>query len=354
MPENDQLIDAAMTRLQRRAMFKKAGTGLAGAMMAAAVARTALAPTEAKAATEVLPPTAAPTQTDVNILNFALNLEYAEAQFYLNSVIGTGLSPNDLAGGIAQNIQGNPQAIVYTDPGATPVAAGNTLTTFTNPIIAQFAQTVAADELAHVRFIKAALVMNGAVPVAAPLIDVTVGGAFTTLATAVNNLVGSAILPVPFNVYTGGDVNFLLAGFIFEDVGVTAYGGAAGLLSMGSELVQYAASILAAEAYHSSIWRVFLANAGAAATAQSNAIADLRSILSSGQYPGQTLADDFGVTNPISGQIVALPRDSNGLAYRRSVQQVLNIVYGNEGASRKPGLFFPNGTNQLPGQAGFG
>ncbi len=353
MPENDQLIDAAITRLHRRSMFKKAGTGIAGAVAAAAIARSALEPSPAKAASEVLPATAAPTQTDVNILNFALNLEYAEAQFYLNATTGAGLSANDLAGGAALNLAaagGNPTDIVYSVPGTTPVAAGTTLVPFTNPIIADFAQSIAADELAHVRFIKAALVANGAVPVAAPLIDVTAAGAFTTAATAVNTLLGTALLPVPFNPYAS-DLTFCLGGFIFEDVGVTAYAGAAGLLSMGSELVQYAASILAIEGYHAGSLRAFIAMLGGASL--SNGIADLRSILSSGQYPGQPLADDFGVSNPITLVPVATPHDSNALAFRRNIQQVLNIVYGGEGVNRKPGLFFPNGLAQLPGQSGF-
>ena len=350
MPDNDQLIDAAIGRLQRRAMFKKAGTGLAGAVAAAAVARAALAPTPAKAASEVIPPTTGPTQMDVNILNFALNLELAEAQFYANAVFGTGLSANDLAGGLPENVQSNFAEIIYTDPGATPVPAGNTLVPFSNPLIAELAQAVAIDELAHVRFIKGTLATLGGGIIAAPLIDVTAAGAFTTLATAVNTLIGSVVIPTPYNPYAD-DVNFLLAAFNFEDVGVTAYAGAAGLISMGSELVQYAASILAVEAYHSGTWQTLILSEGA--NAQADAIADLRSILSSGQYPGQALADDFGTTNPVTGAPVDDPRDGNGLAYRRSVQQILNIEYGNEGVNRKPGLFFPNGFNQLPGQSGF-
>ena len=333
---------AALAKLERRAMFKKAGTGLAGAVVAATMAGTIFKPSEAEAS-YVIPPTAAPTQTDVNILNFALNLEYLEAQYYLNSVLGTGLSANDLAGGPATNG-------VYSVPGATPVPAGTTLVPFKTPIIAQLANTIAADEQAHVRFIKTALTSLGANPVPAPLIDVTSAGAFTTLAQAANNLAGSAVLPVPFNPYSS-ETNFLVGAFVFEDVGVTAYGGAAGAISMGSELVQYAASILGLEAYHAGTIRTLLMMLGAGAF--TDAIANLRSALSTGFLPPNASADDFGTLDPATGLVMLAPRDASALPFRRSVQQVLNIVYGNEGVGRTPGVFFPNGLNQQAGQTGF-
>ena len=349
MPEYDQLFHAAMAKLERRAMFKRAGTGLAGAVAAAALAGTTLSPTSAEAASEVLPATAAPTQTDVNILNFALNLEYVEAQFYLNATTGMGLSANDLAGGTA-TASSAPGGYTFATPGATPVPAGTTLVPWQTAIVQQYADNIAADEQAHVRFIKSALASLGGGVVPAPVLDVSAAGAFSTLATAVNTVAGSAVLPVPFNPYASENY-FLVGGFIFEDVGVTAYGGAAGLISMGSELIQYAASILAIEAYHSATLRTLLGVRGGSAI--TDAIANVRSLLSSGvTYPnGQ--ADDVGTFDTTNNVAVVAPRDSNALAFRRSVQQVLNIVYGNSGAGRTPGLFFPNGLNQLAGQVGF-
>ncbi len=340
-----------MAKLERRAMFKKAGTGLAGAIAAAAIAGVALTPSEAEATSPtVLNPasTAAPTQTDVNILNFALNLEYAEAQYYLNATLGTGLSANDLAGGAATASSTTPGGYIFATAGATPVAAGTTLVPWQTPIIQQYADNIAADEQAHVRFLKAGLIALGGAVVPAPSIDVTAAGAFTTLATAANKVAGTNVLPIPFNPYASENY-FLLGGFIFEDVGVTAYAGASGLLSMASELIQYAASILAIEAYHSGTLRTLLAiRGGGAAT---DAVANLRSTISSGVAYPTAGYDDIGTLDTVNNVVVSAPRDANALAFRRTVAQVLSIVYG--GSSTTPGLFFPKGLAQLSGQTGF-
>ena len=330
MADDDQLIDRGRAALERRAMFKKAGMGLAGAAAFTALAKTALQPTEAQAATTAQTPTGSPTQLDLNILNFALNLEYLEAQFYLNALTGTGLTAAQLAGG-------NGVA------GGTPVAAGTTLVPFATPIVRQLAQTIAADELAHVMFLKSAL---GTAAVPAPVLDVSAAGAFTTLATAAGIISKGQV----FNPYQDENA-FLLGGYIFEDVGVTAYGGAAALLSQASALVQYAASILAIEAYHAGTIRTLLSvRGGGAAT---DAVSNLRSTLSSGSLPGTANGDDFGTFDTVNNVVVLAPRDANALTYRRSVQQVLNIVYGNSGTSRTTGLFFPNGLSQASGVTGF-
>ena len=72
-------------------------------------------------------------------------------------------------------------------------------------------------------------------------------------------------------------MSFLIGSYIFEDVGVTAYGGAAALISNKNYLTA-AAGILATEAYHSGAIRALLSDLGVGTV--TNAISALRTTLS--------------------------------------------------------------------------
>ena len=87
MTESAQLLDAFDARVERRNLrreFFKTAMGAA----AAGVTAFSLA---GKAGAQS-------TVTDTDILNFALNLEYLEAQFYAYAANGTGLAANQLTG----------------------------------------------------------------------------------------------------------------------------------------------------------------------------------------------------------------------------------------------------------------
>jgi len=305
MTETDLLIETMDGRVrrrnERRDMFKMV-------LGAAAVGAGAFA---------FASPAAAQTVTDADVLNFALNLEYLEANFYSYAVFGT---PIDLA--------------LTTGTGTFGTATGGRAVTFSDPIVAQYAKEIANDEIAHVKFLRAALTSAA---VAQPRIDVGIdpNGAFSSAARAAG-LIGptSAASPTFFDPYAN-DINFLLGAFIFEDVGVTAYKGASPLITNKTYL-EAAAGILAVEAYHASIVRTVLYAKGVDTRAAATKISDARDSLD-----GSTDLDQ-GLGDATNSNIV--PLDSNGIAYSRTTGQVLNIVYLTK-AAVSAGGFFPNGLN---------
>jgi hypothetical protein len=287
MQDDQQLIAT-----DRRRLLRNAGVGTAFAaasglgLMRPASAQTASAP------------------SDANILNFALNLEYLEAEFYLNAVNGTGLPSKDI-GGVGNTGQ------VYGG-GAVP---------FKTTAIQQYATSIANDELAHVEFLRSAL---GGAAVARPTIDLV--NSFSTAALA-----AGLIQPgQTFNPFAD-EQSFLLGAYLFEDVGVTAYNGAAPLIRSKTYLAA-AASILAVEAYHAANVRTVLFQLGLAQ--QTVQISAARAALSGAN-------DDQGVIQ--NGVSNITPTNINALAFSRTTTQVLNIVYLG-GASGNYG-FFPQGLN---------
>ncbi len=283
---------ASRSGLGRRAAMMLGGAALAGM----AVSRTAMAQSA--------------TVTDADILNFALNLEYLEAQFYTLATTGKTI---DQAG---VGITGGDGSAA-----GTVTVKSNPMVNFTTPLLQQYANEVATEEQNHVKFLRTALATSA---VAMPNIDLM--NSFNALAQAAG--LGSTFDPF------ASETNFLLGSFIFEDVGVTAYSGAAGLISDKTYLDK-AAGILAVEAYHAGSIRTRIFAAGAAAQAASSKIAAARALLDG------TGNDDIGV-GVSSGAATIVDADANAIAFSRTTTQVLKIVYGGGSGS---GAFFPNGLN---------
>lgn len=238
---------------------------------------------------------------DGDVLNFALNLEYLEAEYYLRAATGQGLTAADAG----------------TNPGNV---TGGSKVTFANTAFRDYATEIANDELRHVRFLRKAL---GTSAVDRPVID---------LENSFNAAAQAAGLGATFDPFAN-EVNFLIGAFVFEDVGVTAYKGAAKLLA-DKAVLEAAAGILATEAYHAGLVRTVLYSLGGTAQNAAQKISDLRDTADGGGDKDQGLV--------LSGRANIVPTDGNGIAYSRTTAEVLSIVY--LGGQDKGG-FFPNGLN---------
>jgi hypothetical protein len=332
-----EILEAIETRRnQRRGFLRFAGgsaLAIGGASLLAACGDDDNDSTPAPTPTPT--PTPPATVSDADVLNFALNLEYLEAQFYAYAAFGVGLNAS-LLGGTGT------QGTVITGSGAGAARQ----VAFTDPVVAQYAREIAIDEVAHVAFLRQAL---GTAAVAQPLLNisgsatvnisstVTGVGAFTAAARAAGVVSATGI----FDPYAS-DENFLLGAYIFEDVGVSAYKGAAPLIT-SKVYLEAAAGILAAEAYHAGLIRTVLYRKGIgtptpALITGANAISDARDSLDGANDLDQ------GITGTDATVSNIVPTDASGIAYSRSTGQVLNIVFLNKAAVADGG-FFPGGVN---------
>ena len=220
--------------------------------------------------------------SDADILNFALNLEYLEAEFYTAATQGKSI---DQVG------------IGITGSGTQGNVTGGKQVTFSDNATSDIANQIAADERAHVTLIRGALTAAGATPVARPAIKLDALG-------------------IGFNNQT----EFLTLARAFEDVGVTAYAGAAPLIT-DKMILGVAARIAEVESEHSAGVRQLVARLG---------------------VPTQQL-DGVDVLPPPSGTKY-FSVDDMGLTQVRTPGQVLFLVYGNQ-ANATSGGFFPAGVN---------
>lgn len=264
--ENSHLIQDLIEQSPNRRSFVRK-LGVAGAAVAAAVS---IDLPEAKAA--------GLTATDINVLNFALNLEFLEAEFYTVATTGKTLEQMGLS--------------VGSNPGPT---MGGAKVNFSNTSLftPQIANEIAQDERTHVKLIQGLL---GSAAVSKPAINLGALG---------------------FGYANQNE--FLKLARIFEDIGVTAYAGAAPLLSAAA--IGYAARILAAEAEHA---------------------ANIRLQIARFNIPTAPPLDGVDILPPPSGRKY-FSLDSNALAEIRNPGQVLYLAYGAGDVSS--GGFFPDGTN---------
>ena len=271
----------------RRSFLKGAsltGIGIAG---------SALLASATPAVSQSSSPSTSLSATDIAVLNFALNLEYLEAEFYTKAFYGLTL---EQFGGIP-----------LTGTGKTGPTTGGKRVKFEDGAggffgedgefsgrLRAIAKQITYDEQTHVKLLHSILGSNA---IAKPEINLDAMG-----------------------MGFGDFKQFLSLGRDFEDVGVSAYGGAAPLLTPGTLAI--AARVALTEAYHASNLRLLCAE---------NRVRSL---------PVDGL--DFPPP-PIGSKYFNV--DDQGLAVVRTPSQVLAIVYANSAPGTSMGGFFPQGVN---------
>lgn len=267
--------------------------------------------------------------TDNDILNFALNLEYLEANFYTLAAAGTTI---DTTAGGSLGITGTgTQGTVIVKPSGV----ASCKVPFVTPSFAAYALETAQEERNHVKALRNAL---GTAAVAQPALDLY--NSFLGLGTAVGV---SGFDPFSSELF------FLIGAYIFEDVGVSAYHGAAGLITDKTKVFPAAVGIHAVEAYHAGLIRTVLTALDAATPSAGIAALTQRISKARQTFDGSATVDDVGIgtaTVTLNGTTttatITANTDSNSIGWSRTTTQVLGIVYA--GGSGKGG-FFPAGLN---------
>ncbi len=274
--ENKNLIkDVVAESPNRRNLLKK--LGIASAAVGAAAVTGGMK----------LNAQAASGPSAVDVLQFALNLEYLEAEFYTYGIFGRGIETM----GIGIDGSGTPGPTT----GGKKVNLANNLV-FSNAIFTNIGE----DERAHVKLLRGALQAAGVQPIAKPAINLNALG-----------------------IGFGNQLEYITLARVFEEIGVTAYGGAAALPTVAqSPYIGTAARILATEAEHTGNIRLQIARLGIRTTA----------------------LDGVDILPPPSGNDFISADNQMGLTAVRTPGQVLYLAYGNQGNATAGG-FYPNGVN---------
>ncbi len=224
------------------------------------------------------------TSAVVDVLQFALTLEYLEYEFYRTAVSSPALIP-----------------------------AGPALDAIT---------TIRNHELAHVNLLKSTIIALGSTPVAQPTFDFTAGNGSGT---------------GPFLGVFSNYALFLAVAQVFEDTGVRAYKGQAGNLISNNDVLTAALQIHSVEARHAAHIRSMRRMLGAAVPAGVNlkpwitlnqsGIAAPYNTAVQPSYNGEELTTQAGVNIiNIGGQTISAEAASEAFDEPLTDAQVLAIV----------------------------
>lgn len=282
------------TRWSRRSFLAGTGAGVASALTAGAAVM---------GCGSTAPYVDAAGQSDVNVLNFALNLEYLEATFYNYLVLGKDIDDSQTGGG--PKPQNPPPQI-----------------TFPSQQVADLFAEIVFDEFNHVQALRSVL---NSLAIQRPLIN------FSALAAVSQD-------------------NYLQFARLFEDVGVTAYAGAIGSLSAVN--ITAVSQILAVEGFHAGALRLLAIQQGLAYPSNLAGYVPVDGYDIIPADPGTVALAAQGPTSATGGFFATQAQGTvgqtntySGFAFQRNTSQVLSILYGSSTSGTAKGGFFPNGVN---------
>jgi hypothetical protein len=232
----------------------------------------------------------AQSTTDIDLLNFALNLEYLQAEFYTQAATGASITL------FGVRIDG--RATGSNPPSGGTAVGGKQVSFFSNDSFTlDIVAEIATNERAHVTLLRNAL---GSAAVARPNLNL--------------NALGFGF---------DSEHDLLRASRILEDIGLTAYTGSIGMLRTPDNIT-LAGRLLGAEAEHAAGVRTQIARLG---------------------ITSKALDALDRVPPPAGSSNSLLSTDSrDGLVATRTIGQVLNLVLGARSGGRSGG-FFPSGFN---------
>ena len=300
---------------RRRFLSTLAVAGAAATVGGALAGRTA----EAQSTGTTTPPI-------VDVLNFALNFEYLEAEYYSFGFNGQSLAANVTAGVVtttAPSTTGN-----LTPTNVPTVTFNDSNSAYELAVV----KALLEDEAHHIAQLQATISANGGTPITEPQIDFSAGGKFAAVTT---------------------NTQYFALARAFTALGNSAYSGAAADLVSNPTILQAAGQILGAEAQH--LGAITFLLAALSVTPSSEPTYDIQ-IDVQDVVPGS--ASGVGFPNvltitPVGAEpyVPANPVVPPASGISRTPQQVLGVAYGvsTPTSSATPtagvvkGGFFPNG-----------
>ncbi|KAA8545173.1 hypothetical protein F0562_019938 [Nyssa sinensis] len=269
------------------------------------------------------PPNELPVyKEDVDLLQFAQNLEFSEAEFFLWGALGYGLdriAPQQAMGG----------------PPPVGVQKAN-LDSLTRNIITEFGY----EEVGHLRILRETV--GG---IRRPLLNLSA----SNFAKLIDEAFGYALRP-PFNPY-GDSLSYMIASYLIPYMGLVGYVGSNPSLQ-GYQSKRLLAGLLGVESGQDAVIRMYLYERAEMVVSPYKItvaeftirISELRNKLAMCGIKDEGIRVPLALGAERKTKSNVLSANTDSISYSRTPAEILRVLY-NSGNERVPGGFFPDGAN---------